>query len=235
MFAMCVAAIAWSAHPRWQLVVAGNRDEFHARPTAALARWDEGLLAGRDLEAGGTWMGIAPGRFALVTNRRAEGWPRPGMASRGGLVSGWLLGEEPAQMAAMNPFNLFLADQDQARMLSNFPEQSHDVPRGSLLSLSNSDLAERWFKAGRIESGLMTWLGGEEDPEALLAALADEVRDPADPDAIHSSVFIRNPTYGTRASSVIAIDQAGRGVFIERSFDAEGEETGTVRLEFDWS
>jgi uncharacterized protein with NRDE domain len=104
-----------------------------------------------------------------------------------------------------------------------------------LLSLSNSDLAERWFKAGRIESGLLTWLGGDEAPEALLAALADDRRDPVAEADRFSSVFIRHDEYGTRASSVIAIDQAGHGVFIERSFDAAGNETGTVRLDFDWN
>ena len=73
---MCVAAIAWLAHPRWRLVAIGNRDEFHGRPTAPLARWDNGVLAGRDLQAGGTWLGVhADGRFALVTNLRAEGYP----------------------------------------------------------------------------------------------------------------------------------------------------------------
>lgn len=232
---MCVAAIAWHAHPRWRLVVAGNRDEFHARPAAALARWGDGLLAGRDLEAGGTWMGVSPGRIALVTNRRAEGYPRAGMASRGDLVSGWLRGAEPDQGAAMNPFNLFLAETGNARLISNFPGQAHPVPPGAVLSLSNSGLEERWFKAGRLESALMTWLGASADPAALLEPLADEVRDPAAAEAPFSSVFIRGETYGTRCSSVIAVDAAGRGVFVERSFDSLGGETGTVRLDFDWN
>lgn len=73
---MCVAAIAWAAHPRWRLVAIGNRDEFHARPAAPLARWDNGIVAGRDLEAGGTWLGVSPGRFALVTNYRVDGYPK---------------------------------------------------------------------------------------------------------------------------------------------------------------
>ena len=69
---MCLIAFAWNVHPRWRLVLAGNRDEFHARPSAALARWaDAPVIAGRDLEAGGTWLGASPGgRCAVVTNVR---------------------------------------------------------------------------------------------------------------------------------------------------------------------
>ena len=84
---MCVAATAWAAHPRWRLVAIGNRDEFHGRPTAPLSVWDNGIIAGRDLEAGGTWLGVHPaGRFALVTNLRTPGYPRTELASRGALV-----------------------------------------------------------------------------------------------------------------------------------------------------
>src|SRR4249919_1335275 len=87
---MCVLAFAWHAHPRWPLVVAGNRDELHARPTIPLARWDRPshLLAGRDLQSGGTWLGVSEqGRFAVVTNLRGYGVPQPDCASRGALVA----------------------------------------------------------------------------------------------------------------------------------------------------
>ena len=94
---MCVAAIAWRADPRWLLVAIGNRDEFHARPTAPLARWPDGrVIAGRDLEAGGTWLGVSQGRFGLVTNLRTPGYPKPELASRGALVTDWLRGQAPA-------------------------------------------------------------------------------------------------------------------------------------------
>src|SRR5690606_2500114 len=82
---MCVVAFAWDAHPRWRLVLAGNRDEFHARPTAALARWEDapGIVAGRDLEAGGTWLGVDDaGRCALVTNVRDLRAPQDGLSDR---------------------------------------------------------------------------------------------------------------------------------------------------------
>jgi uncharacterized protein with NRDE domain len=231
---MCVAAIAWNADPRWRLVAIGNRDEYHARAAAPLARWDDGIIAGRDLEAGGTWLGVSPGRFALVTNRRAEGYPRAGMASRGGLVTGWLLDQDPGDTAAMNPFNLFTAGPDGARLGTNFPAaKAQDLPPG-IHGLSNGGLDERWHKIARLERALAGWLDTGTAPEALLDALADETPDPADPDNFLSPPFIRNPGYGTRCSSVIAVDAAGCGTIIERRFDELGLVTGETVLDFSW-
>jgi uncharacterized protein with NRDE domain len=231
---MCVAAIAWQAHPRWQLVVIGNRDEFHQRPTAPLTRWDNGIVAGRDLEAGGTWLGVSPGRFALVTNRRAEGYPRKGLASRGRLVTGQLLGEGEGDLAAMNPFNLITAGTTQARLLTNFPAPETRELSAGICTLSNGGLDEAWFKERQLAGALERWLGSDDTTETLLAALGNPTLDPDSGDAPYSSVFIVNPTYGTRCSSVIAIDSVGQGTIIERSFDAQGDPTGTVRLEFIW-
>jgi uncharacterized protein with NRDE domain len=231
---MCVAAIAWAAHPGWKLVAIGNRDEYHARAAAPLGRWDNGILAGRDLEAGGTWLGVSDGRFALVTNRRAEGYPLPGMASRGGLVTGWLLGEDPGDTAVMNPFNLFVAGPDGAHLSTNFPEiDTRPLPPG-IHGLSNGGLDERWHKIARLEGALSHWLDHGEDPAALLDALADETPDPADPDNFLSPPFIRNPGYGTRCSSVIAVDSFGGGTIIERRFDELGLVTGETVLDFTW-
>src|SRR3546814_14928386 len=93
---MCVLAFAWRAHPHWPLIAAGNRDELHARPAQPLARWDrpDHLLAGRDLQSGGTWLGVSEqGRFAVVTNLRGYGAPEPGRAARGALVPDPLSGK----------------------------------------------------------------------------------------------------------------------------------------------
>ncbi len=231
---MCVAAIAWEAHPGWKLVAIGNRDEYHSRAAEPLAVWDNGILAGRDLEAGGTWLGVSAGRFALVTNRRAEGYPRPGMASRGGLVTGWLLDEDPGDTAAMNPFNLFAAGPQGAQLSTNFPDiESRMLPPG-IHGLSNGGLDERWHKIARLEEALSGWLDHDADPAALLDALADEAPDPADPDNFLSPPFIRNPGYGTRCSSVIVVAADGRGTIIERRFDELGLVTGETALEFRW-
>lgn len=231
---MCVAAIAWHAHPRWRLVAIANRDEFHARPAAPLAQWDNGIIAGRDLEAGGTWLGLAPCRLALVTNRRADGYPRPGMTSRGALVTAALLDEDPGDLAAMNPFNLFAAAPEGARLLTNFPAVESRSLAPGIHSLSNGGLDEPWFKRQSVEAALTGWLACEADPEALLAPLADATPDPADPLAPYGAVFVRNETYGTRCSTVVAIGHDGTGTIIERSFDSTARQTGERRLEIAW-
>lgn len=232
---MCVAVIAWAAHPDWKLVVIGNRDEYHARPTAPLARWADGqVVAGRDLEAGGTWLGVGAGRFGLVTNLRVAGYPKPELASRGALVTDWLREQAPDAAAAMNPFNLWLADRDRLQVLSNHPHwQQDDLPPG-IHGLSNGAHHDRWFKTRRLEAALAAWLEapGSEDP--LFAALRDETPETADPEDAFSSVFISNPTYGTRCSTVITVDRKGQGRIIERSFEPAGEQTGEVAEDFTW-
>ena len=233
---MCVAAIAWLAHPRWRLAGIGNRDEFHGRPTAPLDEWDNGIIAGRDLQAGGTWLGIHPaGRFALVTNLRAEGYPKPGMASRGALVTDWLLGQRLGDLAAMNPFNLFVAGPDGAELLTNHPAPQRQPLAPGIHGLSNGSFADRWYKTLRLEAALAEWLvAGDDDPAPLFAALADRTLAPDTPDAEFSSVFIANPAYGTRCSTVVLVDDDGQGTIIERSFDASGAATGEVTLEIGW-
>lgn len=232
---MCVAAIAWRAHPRWQLVAIGNRDELHARPTAPLARWDNGILAGRDLQAGGTWLGVhGAGRFALVTNRRVAGYPLPNKASRGALVTDWLLDQPSGDPAAMNPFNLFAVAPDAARLLTNHPAPTGTALAPGFHGLANGAPDDRWFKTARLEAALAQWLDGAHQPAALLSALTDETPDPADADNPFSAPFIRHDIYGTRCSSVITVDQAGHGVIIERSFDASGAAAGEIALDFSW-
>jgi uncharacterized protein with NRDE domain len=247
---MCVLALAWQAHPRWQLVVAGNRDEFHDRPAAALARWAEPphLLAGRDLQSGGTWLGVSErGRFVVVTNLRGFGMPEPGRPSRGALVTDLLDGADPASVpiAAYNPVNLIAVDATGAHFLSNRPDpvRTHLAP--GLYGLSNGTLDEPWPKTLRLKSVLLDWcMGPADDPEILLAGLREEVLpdiglDPVIPSDVpqephHSPIFIRNPVYGTRCSSVVMIDRAGRGRLIERRYSTAGEAAGDTSLAFSW-
>ncbi|WP_088309038.1 NRDE family protein [Novosphingobium sp. B 225] len=237
---MCVAAIAWLAHPRWRLVAIGNRDELHSRLTSSLAGWDNGVIAGRDLEAGGTWLGVHPaGRFALVTNYRAEGYPRPEFASRGGLVTGWLEHEALGDTGRMNPFNLFAANRLGAAIHTNYPKpQRYDLERG-IHGLSNGAFGEPWPKTRLLEAALSGWLeAGEDDPAPLFAALADRRLNPmlalSGPTPEFSGVFIANPLYGTRASTVVMVDADGRGRIIERGFGADGLGIGEKSITFDW-
>lgn len=246
---MCVAALSWQAHPGWRLVAIGNRDEYHDRPSAPLARWagDAGIVAGRDLRAGGTWLGVSGaaaghgGRFALVTNFRVPGYPRPDMISRGGLVTDWLEhGELPAG-EAMNPFNLFLADRHGARFVANHPEaQQRALPDG-IHGLSNGPFGQPWPKTRELCGALGQWLAsGEPGFEPLFAAMRRETPEPpADwqpghPEPHYAPVFIRNAVYGTRCSTVVAIAADGAGTVIERSYDPDGQAAGDVAFAFKW-
>lgn len=236
---MCVAAIAWNAHPRWRLAVIGNRDEFHDRPSAPLSRWEDGTIAGRDLQAGGTWLGVRPtGRLALITNYRVEGYPRPGAPSRGSLATDWLAGRQPRDVAAMNPFHLIEASPDGAWHRSNYPSPLRSPLQPGIHGLSNGGFDDRWAKTLQLEAILSDWLSGVgEDIAPLLAGMRDETPLPPPPSGAgplpsFSPVFIANPTYGTRCSSVVLIAHDGAGFAFERSFDPDGRTTGDVRIDF---
>lgn len=238
---MCVAALVWAAHPRWRLVVAANRDEFHNRPTAPLARWDNGVIAGRDLEAGGTWLGInAKGRFALVTNFRLPGYPKPGLASRGALVVDWLKELPDPDGAMLNPFHLLRAGPGGASHVTNQPRPVAQALEAGIHGVSNGQFDQPWQKTQRLSGAVGDWLQAEaNDPARLFAALADETALPPEtdsegPSAPFSPVFIRNATYGTRCSTVVLVDASGRGNIIERRFGPDGSTTGETAIEFVW-
>jgi len=251
---MCVLALAWKAHPRWHLVMAGNRDELHERPAAALARWahPDHVIAGRDLQSGGTWAGVSEqGRFTVVTNLRAHGVPRPDRASRGALVSGLLAGEGryagPDQVAYddFNPFNLIFADRDRAIFVSNRPGPIHSQLAPGLYGLSNGALDEPWPKTLRLKERLLDWIvGGATQPGELLDALGDDRLpdaglEPADPSDVPqeptaSPIFIRNPVYGTRCSTIVAVDAERRGEIVERRYAPDGQVAGETKFRFSW-
>ena len=247
---MCVLALAWRAHPRWQLVVAGNRDEYHSRPAAPLARWNDrpDLIAGRDLQSGGTWLGVSErGRLVVVTNLRGFGLPEDGRPSRGALVTDLLRGSDPVavEIEAYNPVNLIAIDSDQALFLANRPEPIRIRLDKGLYGLSNGALDAPWPKTLRLKSILRDWcMDPANHPEALLDGLREELLpdiglDPVAPPDVpqepnHSPIFIRDPIYGTRCSSVVAIDRNGQGLFIERRFTPAGQMAGETRLAFSW-
>jgi len=242
---MCVAAIAWQAHPRWRLVAVANRDEHHVRPTAPLARWEDasGIIAGRDLSAGGTWLGVSEaGRFALVTNFRVPEGPQPGRPSRGGLVTGLLLGEQPQGVAAMNPFNLFLVDSQGAHFLTNHPRERRELLAPGIHGLSNGAFEHPWPKTSQLGHALADWLGdAAHEPEHLFTALRAETPDALralpghGPEPVYAPVFIRNPVYGTRCSTLVLVDDAGAGRIVERRFSPDGAVTGETALDFRWT
>ena len=249
---MCLLALAWKVHPRWQLLMAGNRDEFHARPTAGLAAWpapDLGVLAGRDLRSGGTWAGVGlDGRMAVVTNVR-DPLARQTGPSRGALVADYLRGTGSAaafadalagNAPAFAPFNLLLADRDSCQFLGNHPLLRQTLAPG-IHGMSNGPLDAPWPKTLALNAALQDWVdAGREDLAPLWAALADENRadDARLPDTgiglererWLSAAFIRSPEYGTRASTVIALDAQGQGFIRERRFDPSGACVGETAL-----
>ena len=248
---MCVVALAWNAHPRWRLLLAGNRDELHARPTAALAPWPgTGLLAGRDLQSGGTWVGLdRRGRVAVVTNVR-DGIPPPHTGpSRGALPLAFLdgapdaadmAGELLANADAYAPFNLVLADAEGCWHLGNHPRQREALSAG-VHGISNGRLDAPWPKTRHLRDALRAWIdAGSDDLQPLWNALADE-RSAADAELPDTGVglelerrlspaFVRGEAYGTRASTIIAVDRDGRGFIVERRFGPNSTFEGETML-----
>ncbi len=250
---MCLAALALHSHPRWRLLLVGNRDEFHARPTAPLQRWAapaQRMLAGRDLRSGGSWVGLDDaGRCAVVTNVRDPLASMSG-ASRGALVADYLAGAAPAaafadalalRADAYPPFNLLLADAAGADYLGNHPPARQRLAPG-IHGMSNGALDAPWPKTVRLCAVLAGWsAAGDGDLTPLWRALADETiaADAQLPDTgvglklerRLSPAFIRGHDYGTRASTIVAVDGDGRGWIHERRFGADGVFLGETRLE----
>jgi uncharacterized protein with NRDE domain len=232
---MCVVAIAIDAHPRWRLVVAGNRDEYHERASAPLATWGDGsgIIGGRDLVSGGSWMGVSESaRFAVVTNIRNPQEPDPDKLSRGALVTDWLAdGKSPDDLGRFNPFNLILTDDNAGYHLSNRPGASSHLLVSGIHGISNAIHDEHWPRKDRLIGQMVAWFETAEHPEQLLDILAQETT----PDQDAYPLFIRNPVYGTRCSTLIAVDRNGQGQIIERRFGADGHQNGERSLDFLWS
>ena len=228
---MCLIALAYKAHPRYPLVLAANRDEFHERPTTPAQWWDGAphLLAGRDLRAGGTWMGITrAGRFAALTNHRDLRRPLKQGPSRGLLVRDALEGAlDVAGTAAYEGFNLLHGTVDALRYHNNV--QPADAPLApGVHGLSNAFLDTPWPTVQRARAGMEQLLDAADTAliDGLFALLRDEV--PA-PDAqlpgtglprelerAVSPIFIRTNGYGTRCSTVLLVDTEGQVYFDER-------------------
>ncbi|HEX5304633.1 MAG TPA: NRDE family protein [Dyella sp.] len=250
---MCLIAFAWNVHPRWRLVLAGNRDEFHGRPAEPLARWpDTSMAAGRDLEAGGTWLGVTDaGRCAVVTNVRDPRDPQLGR-SRGLLAVDYLTGAEdaPAHAAKLRadaahyrPFNLLTFDERDGFYLGNRPVPRLQPIEPGVHGLSNADFNTPWPKTRVLMQRLQAWLEADaDDIEPLFTALADERPAPDEqlPDTgiglererWLSSAFIRGERYGTRASTLVLIDHRGAGRIVEQRFGPNGRPDGQTDLRF---
>lgn len=257
---MCLIGLAWQAHPDYLLVLAANRDEYHARPTRAVHWWAEpdGVLAGQDLAAGGTWMGLhRTGRLAALTNLREPAHAAPGKPSRGQLVLACLRQRAPATAvladvrrarARYAGFNLLVGDL--------LPGQAHlglcESRSGRIVTLtpglhalSNGPLDDPWPKSRELRSALahtLTCSPCAQWPADLIEALRDARI--ADDDALPrtgvslqwerwlSARFVRAPGYGTRSSTVLTVTHDGGVHLIEQHWDERGDPGNRCELRF---
>lgn len=250
---MCLVAFALDAHPRHRLVLAGNRDEAFARPAAPLAAWDDApaVIAGRDLEAGGTWLGVTrAGRWAVLTNVRDPRNPRPSVRSRGALVADFLRGDAPpADYAAavhdardaFEGFNLVVGDAGAICVVSTRVEGVTALGPG-VYGLSNDRLDTPWPKVVTARRRLRDTLHDDPvDPADLLALLDD--RQPAADDDLPdtgigraweralSPVRIVTDGYGTRVSTALVLDRDGGGQIAERTWTPDGSSGALVEVD----
>ena len=238
---MCLIVVGWQAHPAFPLVVAANRDEFYARPSAPAAYWSDApeIIAGRDLEASGTWLGVTrQGRFAAVTNVREPGIA-PGRLSRGELTRNFLQGGQSAsdylgglERSAYSGFNLLLSDGKMLCYASNRGPIVQTLEAG-VYGLSNHLLDSPWPKLLTARQRFSAALSKLPDQQQFFDILADdeivpdnELPDtgvPLDWERRLSAIFVRSPNYGTRASTVVAVNAAGTVFFEELSFGPNGQ------------
>ena len=237
---MCIVAIAHLASSRYPLIVAANRDERHLRDTAPALWWSgEGsLLAGRDLEAGGTWLGVTgTGRFAAVTNIFV-GLREAGARSRGALVTEFLQGSAtPAEFAAAvernamqyGPFNLLLRDGAALEFVSNRHPMESLGP--GIHVFSNNAPGLEWNKVavlgGKIRAAI--------DRDDIVDYLIESLSGPAARGSLEQaadSIFVVGDDFGTRCTTVLTVDADGRARFVEQRFESGGVAGGRSEFEF---
>lgn len=251
---MCLIFIALKRHPEFKMIIAANRDEFYNRKTAAASFWVDHpeILAGRDLEAGGTWLGVTRnGRIGMVTNFRDPQNINPTAPSRGHLVTDFLLsmdssneylGKLQVRALAYNGFNLLVGDVNSLGYYSNYGDGIQTLREG-VFGLSNHLLETPWPKVVRGKERFNALLqSGRLNPEDLFALLYDDTvaADHSLPDTgvglarerALSAMFIKSPGYGTRCSTVMMVDNNNRVMFSERVFDLKTFDFVTNTFEF---
>ena len=259
---MCLIALNWQPHAPVPLIIAANRDEFYARPALPLHPWaDQAILAGKDLQAGGTWLGVsASGRVAALTNYRDVSQNRPTAPSRGDITTAFLtgsatagqyLGELASRAHAYNPFNLLVFDGTSLMGFESRHRSAFKLSEG-IHAVSNADFNTPWPKLKRLRDGFAQTLaqhdfgaGNTAEPSgvnALFALLSDrrtaadqdlpQTGIPPDREKALSAEFIHTPHYGTRASAVLILNR-GHAEFVERSFDVNGF-AGEARQRIEW-
>ena len=255
---MCLVAFGWKAHPNYSLIVGANRDEWHERPAAPAAWWKDypQILAGRDLKAGGAWMGVTrSGRFAAITNFRDPAKKRSTARSRGELVTAFLLGlQSPGDFLSSiseraneyNGFNLVVAD---TSSMAYFGSRSGEIKllEPGVYALSNHTLNEPWPKVISAKSALVAALQPKMTEAARQMAIYDFLSsetiapDTALPDTgvglvwerALSSALIVAPAYGTRASTIVSIAYNNTVAFAEHTRVTDGTVSHVAEYSFE--
>lgn len=240
---MCLITFAYKTHPRYDLILAGNRDEFYGRPTRKAKFWSEegnpNILAGKDLEAGGTWLGVhKSGKWSALTNYRDPSIKKDDPPSRGEIVLDYLkanqvamdyLAELSKKDELYNGFNLLVWDEKDFYHYSNQNKKVTRIEPG-IHGLSNALLDTPWPKLVTANQELHNIISEEDfDKEDLFKLLADERKAsdselpvtgiPKELEKAVSSIFIKTQNYGSRCSTVLLIDKEGNIDFTERRFE----------------
>ncbi|MCH7402847.1 NRDE family protein [Belliella kenyensis] len=237
---MCLITFNWKNHPKYKLILVANRDEFFQRPSAPLQKWESGFYAGKDLKAGGTWMGVHPhGRFAALTNYRDLKNPKENPKTRGDLVKDFLEGDtSPSDFLKQvdldkdnyEGFNILLGDGQSMFYFSNYKEGIEEIEPG-LYGLSNALLDTPWTKLTLAKSKLQQAIDENAlDPEELMQVVHSKKMDPDEllpntgatlyQERHLSAQFIKiDDYYGTVNTTVLLWGNDDKIEIIERTFD----------------
>ncbi len=252
---MCLILLAIRSHPVYKLIIAGNRDEYYDRPTAKAIFWKDSpkLLAGRDLQAGGTWFGITKqGKIAALTDYRDPSLHKSDAPSRGKLVHDFLLSKERPtdyldglihKAHKYNGFNLIVGEKANLYWYSNLGGKPTKL-RPGIYGVSNHLLDTAWPKVSRGKKAFKNLIMEHKKllPEKFFSILLDKTvaDDKSLPDTgvgldwerVLSPIFITTPTYGTRSSTLLFVTLDDHVTFIERNYDAGPEHKPTVKYQF---
>lgn len=254
---MCLILFSWDNHPKYKLILAANRDEFYERPTDKLNKWRDytGVLAGRDLTCGGTWMGIhEKNRFTALTNYRDPTRILKDAPSRGDLTTDFLVSndspsgyfsEKESKLNQYNGFNLLVGDFNQLGYFNNVDNQYQKLSPGTY-GLSNALLNTPWPKLQKAKNAFEQVVSAESpDVHQLYKIMQDSTL--ADDDALPetgvpyewekaiSAIFIETETYGTCCSTVLTVTHKGHGEIREWSYPVGNRKEAEVVMQFDWS
>ena len=237
---MCLIGFNWKNHPKYKLILIANRDEFYQRKTAVAHYWDDfpEILAGRDLEAGGTWMGVhQTGRFTALTNYRDLQNLKSNAPSRGDLTADFLKKDQNPESYLQqiapkaddyNGFNLLVGNLEELYYFSNYENKIRKLEPG-IYGLSNHLLDTPWYKVKKIKEKLSNEIKNESIHKERLLSTLHDIEKPApsqvqqtglsiEQETMLSSVFIESNNYGTHASSIMLLDYDNKLSFLERRY-----------------